>query len=102
MPPRRASSSKRIWEPSAIAALWAFVAGKAFAARKLPVQVGAHTLVGAQGEVRRDGLVFLNGELWQAHTKDGSRLVPGQQVEVEAVEGLELTVRPPRQREPVA
>jgi membrane-bound serine protease (ClpP class) len=87
---------------SAIAALWAFVAGKAFAARKLPVQVGAHLLVGAEGEVRRDGLVFLNGELWRARTSDGSELVPGEHVEVEAVDGLELTVRPTRLREPVA
>jgi membrane-bound serine protease (ClpP class) len=87
---------------SAIAALWVFIAGKAYATRKLPVQVGAHTLIGADGEVRRDGLVFLNGELWQARTSDGSELVPGEHVVVESVDGLELTVRPTRPREPVA
>jgi membrane-bound serine protease (ClpP class) len=58
-----------------------------------PVAVGAHGLVGAEGTVKRDGLVQLNGELWRAHTKDGSMLVPGQHVRVEGVESdLRLVV----------
>jgi membrane protein implicated in regulation of membrane protease activity len=43
--------------------------------------------------VRAPGLVFVNGELWQAHAEDDSELVPGEQVEVEAIHGLRLTVR---------
>jgi membrane-bound serine protease (ClpP class) len=51
-----------------------------------PVAVGAHGLVGAEGVVKREGLVLLNGELWRAHTGDGSPLVPGRRVRVEQVE----------------
>jgi len=51
-----------------------------------PAAVGAHGLVGAEGTVKRGGLVQLNGELWRAHSADGSLLVPGQQVRVEEVE----------------
>jgi membrane protein implicated in regulation of membrane protease activity len=35
--------------------------------------------------VRRSDTVFLNGELWRAHTADGSPLVPGDLVRVEDV-----------------
>jgi membrane protein implicated in regulation of membrane protease activity len=35
----------------------------------------------------------VDGALWQAHTADDSALVPGEEVEVEAVDGLQLTVR---------
>jgi membrane protein implicated in regulation of membrane protease activity len=38
-------------------------------------------------------MVFVNGELWHARADDDSDLQPGEQVEVEAVEGLRLTVR---------
>jgi membrane-bound serine protease (ClpP class) len=51
-----------------------------------PVAVGVHGLVGDEGVVRRDGLVFLNGELWRAHSSDESPLVPGERVRVEEVE----------------
>jgi membrane protein implicated in regulation of membrane protease activity len=52
-----------------------------------------HELVGDEGVVRRDGLVFVNGELWRAHTVDDSPLVPGDRVRVEQVEdGLRLVV----------
>jgi membrane-bound serine protease (ClpP class) len=58
-----------------------------------PAAVGTHGLVGTEGVVKRDGLVLLNGELWRAHTEDGSPLVPGQHVQVEQVEGdLRLVV----------
>ena len=63
------------------------------AARRLPVTTGVQMMVGLRGEVRGPGLVFVDGALWQAHTADESALVPGEQVEVEAVEGLRLTVR---------
>ena len=43
-------------------------------------------LVGEEAEVRRDGLVAVNGELWRARRADGVPLPPGEQVTVEAVE----------------
>jgi membrane-bound serine protease (ClpP class) len=78
---------------SAIGGFWALALGKGFAARRQPVKVGPQSIVGRKGEVRTAGLVFVNGELWQAHTEDDSELVPGEDVEVTSVNGLELTVR---------
>jgi len=78
---------------SAIGGFWALALGKAFAARRQPVQTGVQMMVGQRGEVRAPGLVFVDGALWQAHTSDDSELVPGEQVEVQAVDGLQLTVR---------
>ena len=63
------------------------------------MKTGPQTLVGTSGEVRGSGLVFANGELWRAHTRDGAQLRPGERVEVEALDGLELTVT--RVRTPV-
>ena len=78
---------------SAIGAFWAFALGKGFAARRLPVSVGPQAIVGQKGEVRDSGLVFVNGELWQARTDDDSELAPGESVEVTSVDGLRLTVK---------
>ncbi len=77
----------------AIAIFWTFATGKALAARRLPVETGVQKMVGLVAEVRGPGLVFVDGALWQAHTADDSDLVPGEEVEVEAVDGLQLTVR---------
>ncbi len=77
----------------AIAGLWTFALGKGFAARRLPVATGVQTMVGQTGEVRAPGLVFVDGALWQAEAADDSELVPGEHVEVQAVDGLRLTVR---------
>ncbi|HEY8029110.1 MAG TPA: nodulation protein NfeD [Gaiellaceae bacterium] len=78
---------------SAIALFWSFALGKGLAARRRPVAVGPQAIVGERGEVRAPGLVFVNGELWKAKAEDDSELVPGEEVEVEAVQGLELTVK---------
>jgi membrane-bound serine protease (ClpP class) len=74
--------------------LFGFALTKAVQARKMPAAVGAHRLVGESGQVRGDGLVFVDGELWHADTADGSPLEPGESVVVEAVdpEGLHLVV----------
>jgi membrane-bound serine protease (ClpP class) len=77
----------------AIAIFWAFATGKAMAARRLPVETGVHLMVGQRAEVRGPGLVFVDGALWQAHSADDSELVTGEEVEVQAVDGLQLTVR---------
>jgi membrane-bound serine protease (ClpP class) len=77
----------------AVAVFWAFATGKALAARRLPVATGVQTMIGRIAEVRAPGLVFVDGALWQARTPDNSELVPGEKVEVQAVNGLRLTVR---------
>ena len=77
----------------AIGAFWVFATGKALAARRLPVETGVQTMIGQRAEVRAPGLVFVDGALWQAQAADDSDLVPGEQVEVQAVDGLQLTVR---------
>jgi membrane-bound serine protease (ClpP class) len=78
---------------AAISIFWAFATGKAMAARRLPVATGVQHMVGKTGEVRGPGLVFVDGALWQAQTADSSELVTGEEVEVQAVDGLQLTVR---------
>jgi membrane-bound serine protease (ClpP class) len=77
-----------------LGAAWAFAIGKAWQVRHRPVSVGPQLIAGAVGEVRRDGLVFVNGELWQAKANDGSELRAGERVRVESLDGLVLTVAP--------
>src|SRR6266568_2796547 len=71
---------------------WAFAMTKAIQIRRSPVRAGPQTIVGAVGEARPNGLVFVNGELWQALTPDGDEPPPGTQVRVEAMDGLVLRV----------
>jgi membrane-bound serine protease (ClpP class) len=92
--PYRINTSLVVGIGLAIAAFWVFVTSKGIAARRRPVTTGPQALVGANGEVRANGLVFIDGELWRAHTSDGSELLPGERVEVDALDGLELTVTP--------
>jgi membrane-bound serine protease (ClpP class) len=74
--------------------IWSFAVGKAWQIRRQPVEMDPQTIAGAVGEVRRNGLVFVNGELWQARSADGEELRPGERVRVESLDGLVLTVRP--------
>jgi membrane-bound serine protease (ClpP class) len=66
--------------------LWAFAIAKAVQVRRRPVSVGPQTIVGEVGDVRRDDLVFVRGELWRARTADGEPLRPGERVQVSAVD----------------
>ena len=77
-----------------LAFLFGFALTKAAQARRMPVAVGAHRLVGEPAQVRAGGLVFVDGELWHARTTDGAPLEPGERVVVEAVdpEGLHVVV----------
>jgi membrane-bound serine protease (ClpP class) len=77
-----------------LGAIWAFAVGKAWQVRRRPVEMAPERIAGAVGEVRRDGLVYVNGELWQARTAGGEELRPGERVRVESLDGLVLTVRP--------
>jgi membrane-bound serine protease (ClpP class) len=74
--------------------LFGFALTKAAQAGRMPAAVGAHRLVGEPGQVRGEGLVFVDGELWHARTSDGAPLEPGERVIVEEVdpEGLNLVV----------
>jgi membrane-bound serine protease (ClpP class) len=92
-PPYHTSKPLVIGVAVGLGVLWAFAVGKAWQVRGSPVQMGPQLLAGAVGEVRRDGLVFVNGELWQARTPGGERLHPGERVRVESLDGLVLTVR---------
>jgi membrane-bound serine protease (ClpP class) len=77
-----------------LGALWAFAIGKAWQIRRSPVEVDPQRIAGALGEIRENGLVFVNGELWQARTAGGEQLRPGDRVRVESMDGLVLTVAP--------
>ncbi len=70
--------------------LFGFAFTKAAQARMAPAAVGLHRLVGEDAQVRGDGLVFVDGELWRAHTTDGSALRPGDRVRVESVQQDDL------------
>lgn len=64
--------------------------------RRRRVQVGAETLIGAEGLVtkacRPTGRVRLTGELWQARCEAGAD--PGDRVRVVGRDGLVLVVQP--------
>jgi membrane-bound serine protease (ClpP class) len=72
---------------------WAFALTKAVQVRRRPVTVGPNRIIGEEAVVRSPAQVFVAGELWRARRSDGADLVPGDHVQVEAVDGLELTVR---------
>jgi membrane-bound serine protease (ClpP class) len=75
-----------------IGGFWAFAMTKAVQIRRRPALVGPGDIVGAVGEVRRDGQVFVRGELWRVHSDEP--LHEGDRVEVERVDaGLVLGVR---------
>jgi membrane-bound ClpP family serine protease len=93
-PPYHTSKPLVVGVAVGLGAIWAFAVGKAWQVRSRPVSVGPQLIAGAVGEVRRDGLVFVNGELWQARTLGGEQLRPGERVRVESLDGLVLTVRP--------
>jgi membrane-bound ClpP family serine protease len=78
----------------ALGGVWAFALSKAVQVRHRPVEVGPQLIAGSLGEVRGGGLVYVNGELWQARTSGGEELRLGEQVRVESLDGLVLTVRP--------
>lgn len=74
-----------------------FVIGVLLRSRGRPPVTGESTLVGATAVVRQpldpDGMVFVQGELWQA-TSTGGTIERGELVRVVRVDGLRLTVTP--------
>jgi membrane-bound serine protease (ClpP class) len=75
--------------------LTVFAVTKVVQARRRKPVTGTDDLVGQVGVVRRaldpSGLVFVHGELWQAHT-DGEPLEVGLSVQVDSIDGLVLEV----------
>ena len=82
----------------ALGLLWSFGMSKALQVRRKPVEVDPSRIAGTVGEVRENGLVFVNGELWQARTANGEPLRHGERVRVESMDDLVLTVRPEETR----
>lgn len=68
----------------------------AMRARRRPVVTGRHELIGAIAVVRRDftghGRVHVRGEDWQA--RSAAPLRAGEQVVIDGIDGLVLSVRP--------
>ncbi|MBV9599442.1 MAG: nodulation protein NfeD [Chloroflexi bacterium] len=97
-----------------LAGFFVLLVGFVLRARRSRAVTGHEGLVGATGVVRRDiepgrqGLVQVLGELWRATAADG-RLLEGQPIVVQSVDGLVLVVRrasgsraaPPRPAAPV-
>jgi membrane-bound serine protease (ClpP class) len=77
-----------------LGAVWVFALSKAVQVRRSAVEVDPQLIAGSVGEVRENGLVYVNGELWQARTAHGEELHRGDHVRVESLDGLVLTVRP--------
>jgi membrane-bound serine protease (ClpP class) len=82
-----------------IAGLFFAVVMLAVRAQRRRVAVGSEALIGLTGVARTDlspaGMVLVGGELWSAQMEErGQSLAKGQEVEVTAVEGLRLRVRP--------
>lgn len=79
-------------------AFFAFVITKALGAQRRPPVTGMEGLLGAVAEVRVPldpiGSVFVHGERWQAESDDGSTIPAGEKVEVIAIMGFRLRVRP--------
>jgi membrane-bound ClpP family serine protease len=84
-----------------VSAFFAFALAKVIQVRRRPPSVAPQAIVGAHGEVRTSGLVAVNGELWKARMENGEWLARGGDVEVVALDGLELVVRPVRTPSPV-
>ncbi|MCP4666234.1 MAG: nodulation protein NfeD [Deltaproteobacteria bacterium] len=78
-----------------VGGFFVFVAALAFKAYWGKPRVGAEGLVGEKGVVKEEidpeGLVFVHGEYWNARAAE--RLEPGDRVEVEAMDGLVLSVK---------
>lgn len=83
----------------ATAGLLFVVIGFAVRAQRRPVTVGGIALIGRTGEARTalspSGMVQVAGELWSAElTPEAAPVAAGDLVEVVAMEGLRLRVRP--------
>jgi membrane-bound serine protease (ClpP class) len=85
-----------VWPtPIALAAILGFMAYKVAGARRLPLQLGAPALVGAEGHALSDvgpggGEAFVHGEYWKARSAES--IPKGARLRVTAVDGLTVIV----------
>ena len=81
-------------------AFFAFLGFMVLRVQRRRPATGRPALLGAQASVRRaiesgkPGMVFLNGELWEARAAGPESIPAGATVVVTTVDGLRLTVRP--------
>jgi membrane-bound serine protease (ClpP class) len=77
-------------------AFFAFAVGKAVSIQRRPAVTGMTSMVGLHGVVRKplqpQGVVLVNGELWDAESESGS-LADNEQIVVSRQEGFRLWVR---------
>ena len=79
------------------AAFFVFIVGAGLRAQLLPTRAGKETMLGKTAPAlaridNRSGKVFVEGEYWNAVSE--APIEPGQPVEIVAVEGLTLKVKP--------
>jgi membrane-bound serine protease (ClpP class) len=93
-----------IFTAALLGGFFVWVIGKAVQARHREVHTGSEELIGAIGTVRSPldpvGHVFVKGALWRAHTPDNQTLDVGEEVVVEGIDGLTLTVAPRVREQP--
>jgi membrane-bound serine protease (ClpP class) len=82
-----------------LAVLVVLIVGAAWRVRKKAPATGTGTLVGQYAEARSpldpQGMVYVQGELWNARTADGSTIASGTRVRVTRIDGFVLEVRLP-------
>jgi membrane-bound serine protease (ClpP class) len=88
-----------IFTAAMLGGFFVFLISKAVEARLGRVRTGIEELIGAHAVVRSPldpvGHVFVRGALWRATGADSERIEAGDEVVVERVDGLTLTVRKP-------
>jgi membrane-bound serine protease (ClpP class) len=86
-----------IFTAALLGGFFVFVISKAVEARHRHVRTGQEELIGMRGVVRSPfdpvGHVFVQGALWRAVVSDSQELAVGDEVVVEGIDGLTLTVR---------
>jgi membrane-bound serine protease (ClpP class) len=86
-----------IFTAALLGGFFVFVISKAVEARHRHVRTGREELIGMHGTVRSPldpvGHVFVQGALWRAVASDSQEVAVGDEVVIEGVDGLTLTVR---------
>lgn len=83
-----------------IAATFLIIIGFALRAQRKPIETGRENLVGrlamARSDLNPQGSIQLRGEIWTAVLDDRGTVSAGEMVEIVAVQGLKVVVRPAR------